>query len=517
MPRRICARYCLGCVPYLGEYLTVTNQQITFNREQEHWADIYELQRILADSTLPADEKLSQFVKLHKGELLAGLNITNVPNFERWLHKQRETLEEKIAESLQQWAEVFWEQGTTKLGLEATQLLLTMQPWNETAHRLRMQFFWHSKQRSAALLQYNQCVDYLQEKLGVEPSPETTRLYVQIQNDAVPLASDQAMHSPQLPRAKHNLPAKLTSFIGREAEIETIQGYLLKQNHPLVSIVGEGGIGKTRLALEVAERIATGFSETHFTDGIWFIQSAGIDSGFTVQEHLSIHIAMAIGIQLQGAKPLVEQLTEYLKNKSILLIFDNFEHLSEHVQLLISWLEKTRKLQLLITSRHTLNIQSDLHLRLDGLEPPPFAHYEIDSALSAEEFTQLMQMPSVQILANRAQKVWPLFEITPQNGVALAKLCVLLDGNPLALELAATLVSDYDLATIFNELTHNFLLLTSDLQDLPIRQRSIYNAIDYTWRMLPETLATLMARAASSVAPSAIRQPQPSQAVCRVP
>lgn len=479
----------------LGDLITITNQDVAFNKKSAHWVDLYQLYELLNNAWVSEEEKLTQFLELYQGELLNELNVPNVPGYEIWLQQQRESLKSLIVETMQQLSESFLEQDAFKLGLDATQVWLNLQPWNENAHRIRMQLFWRSRQRSAALLQYNQCFDYLEEELGVEPSPETKKLYIQIQNDAIPLANDQKKTaSPPPKRPKYNLPTRFTTFVGREQEIETLITYLLDQKHPLVSILGEGGVGKTRLALAVAERLVADPSATPFSDGVWFISCAGIDASLTAPEQLVIHIGTAIGIQFQGRKPLSEQLTDYLFNKSMLLVLDNFEHLSEHIPLLLSWVELARNLQLLVTSRHTLNIQSDLYMRLNGLEVPPFAHYEIDEVLSEEELSRLLMTPSVQILNDRARKVWPLFVVDPQNGVAVAKLCKLLDGNPLALELTATLVIDYDPATIYKELTHNYTLLASDLQDLPLRQRSIHNAIDYSWRLLPAELTTLLAQ-----------------------
>jgi DNA-binding SARP family transcriptional activator/predicted ATPase len=491
-----------GLRDLLGDYLLITNRQITFNQSLEHLVDLYELQRVLADSSLTHAEKFSQFTKYYQGELLAGLSIANAPEFESWLAQQREALQQTITIALQHWTEHFLEQKNFKLGLEATHIWLKMQPWSEIAHGLRMQLFWRSKQRSAALLQYNQCCTYLEDELGVEPSAGIKALYIQIQKDSVPLASEsqEKEASQPAPRPKaptHNLPRRIMSYVGRTAEIETLLDYLLEKNHPLISIVGEGGIGKTSLALTVAERLAAKIEATPYSDGIWLISCAGVDAGFSAQEQLVISIATTIGMQFQGTNPFLEQLTDYLANKSMLLIIDNFEHLAEHITLLWSWVQQTKTVQFLITSRHNLNLQSNLPLYLTGLEIPPFAQNNLSFLLSADDLAHLQSFPIVQLLQERATKAWPNFVVNQQNGVAVAKLCHLLDGNPLALELAATLLINYDIATIYTELLDNYTLLAAELNELPLRQRSIHNTIDYTWQMLSPELATLMAQCSS--------------------
>jgi len=117
--------------------------------------------------------------------------------------------------------------------------------------------------------------------------------------------------------------------------------------------------------------------------------------------------------------------------------------------------------------------------------------------LSPEELAQLLTVPSIRILSERATNIWAFFSIQQHNGMAAAKLCHLLDGNPLALELAATLLLSYDMAELFRGLSQNYMLLAADLHDLPPRQRSIHNTIDYTWQLLPPQLASVMAQCSS--------------------
>lgn len=213
-------------------------------------------------------------------------------------------LKSLIVETMQQLSESFLEQDAFKLGLDATQVWLNLQPWNENAHCIRMQLFWRSKQRSAALLQYNQCFDYLEEELGVEPSPETKKALHSNPKRCNPTRQrPKEDYLPSPKRPKYNLPTRFTTFVGREQEIETLINYLLDQKHPLVSILGEGGVGKTRPALAVAERLVADPSATPFSDGVWFISCAGIDASLTAPEQLVIHIGTAIGIQFQGRKP----------------------------------------------------------------------------------------------------------------------------------------------------------------------------------------------------------------------
>ena len=420
----------------LGDYLRATSLTVAFNRSKQHTVDLYQLYALLEDRSLPEAKRLAQIIALAQGELLAGLNLANTHTFEDWLTQQRETLRTRVIETLHHLTERFAVQGAWKEGLDATQLWLRLHPWDETAHRWRMQFFWDGKQRSAALLQYNRCAEYLEEELGVEPSLETKQLYHQIQKDSAP-PSAQSENRPQdsKPSIKHNLPAKPEHLVGREAEIAKISGYLLEQRHPIVSIVGEGGVGKTHLALAVAQRFLNSVPEHTFIDGIWFVSCAGIDNGNSTEEHLILHIGTACGMQFQGATTLQKQLINHLYDKSILFIIDNFEHLTNHVQILLTIVQQVKNVQFLVTSRHVLPIQDDLCLHVEGLQVPQQTQYEVDKQLPAEELHHLQDVPSIQLFTEYARRTSADFEIDAQNGVAASKLCHLLNGNPLALKI----------------------------------------------------------------------------------
>lgn len=479
----------------LGDYLTITSQQVAFKQTAEQWVDLYQLQELLQNSSMRADEQLRQLIRLYKGPLLAGLTVANTPEFENWLHMQRDEVQEQVITKLQNLTESFLQQRSYTLGLETTQLWLSMQPWNETCHRLRMQLFWLSNQRSAALLQYNRCVDYLQEELGVEPSSETKRLYIQIQRQDL-TDSAQPEHRQEAGKVppRHNLLRQLTSFVGRERETALIQQYLLEQNIPIVSIIGDGGVGKTRLSLAIAESMVTHHSSDRYLDGVWFVSCVGIAPGASANEQILVNISAAIGMEFQGRYSFLHQLADYLSRKSLLLILDNFEHLLEHALLLVEILQQAPDVQILVTSRQNLRIQDALRLRLEGLEIPRIAQEERTYRLSDEELREMLKVASVQTFCDRVRKAWSAFTVTNDNGIYIAKLCQMLNGNPLAIELAATQISDYDVETLYYELSNNYMLLSSDLQDLPERQRSMHNTISHSWQLLSPELATLLAQ-----------------------
>jgi DNA-binding SARP family transcriptional activator/predicted ATPase len=478
----------------LGANLIITPYDLAFNQNSNHTVDLYQLYAILDDASLSDELMLAELLKRYHGELFAGFSVTHSPQFEEWVRNQREATQQKVVQRLQELTERFLYNKAFKAGLDATQMWLTLEPWNELVHRLRMQIFWLSGQRSAALVQYNHCVEYLAEELAVTPSPETKKLYIQIQQNDRSLFEQDARQRSISNRPRHNLPKRFTSFVGREKEIATLLQHLQSGKYPLITISGEGGSGKTRLSIALAERILTEPTRQRYGDGIWFINCANIAADVTTQEHLLIHIGSLLGIEFQSRTSFFQQLVAYLAPRSMLLILDSFEHLSDHGLVLIDLLQQTPNLQILVTSRHDLRLQRTLSMRLEGLDVPLLAKKPLDYALSDSELSQLLQVASVKVFYDRAHIIWPPFTVDKDNAVIIARLCQLLEGNPLALELAATQLNEYDLETLLRELSSSYLLLASDLQDLPPRQRSIYNTLNYSWQLLSPALAELLAR-----------------------
>lgn len=482
----------------VGDYLIITPESSAFNRGLEHWVDLYELESLLGDHTIPEQQKLEELRRLYRGELLPGLERTHGIEFRAWLYQQRQQFNAKIGAALDELIESFLRQADYSHWLKASGWWLMLEPTNELASRLRAQLFLHIQHQQEPALQSALMRDYLQMEQELQASEETRKLWQQVHHD-IALIHNPPHSPPQQPNAQppgsnHNLPKFFTSFIGREGEVEQLTNYLLVERCPLMAIVGEGGVGKTRLASVVAERICDPSGTLNFPDGIWFVACTSIDAGFTAPEQLLRIIGTNIGLSFRGATPLFKQLVDSLASKSMLLIIDNFEHLADHLPLLLSLHEQAPAIQILLISRHNIATPHVKTLRLEGLEISAFSEKSIKYQLREDELTQLHAIPSVHVLEMRAQRVWPKFAINHSNGVAATKLCKLLEGSPLALELAATLVLTHDVEKIYTELCENYTLLESDLQDLPPRQRSIHNTIDYTWRMLPPELASLMAQ-----------------------
>ena len=507
-----------------GGYLTVTTKSISFNRTQPYFLDIEVLRTTVTTTETISSQQLQAAVDLYRGEFLTGFTIRHAPVFEEWVTMQRANMRQLLLQGLYTLAECYRAENNFVAGLSTTQRLLHLDPWHEAGHRLQMQFLAARGQHSRAIEQYYDLRQKLAQELGIEPATETHQLYIQLsrgelpaQNIAPPPLSLAGFNTPlvappTLPAIKHNLPGQLTTFIGRRGEITELRASLLATNHRIITLIGEGGVGKTRLALTVAQSIVDlsvalaataeqiGPLSLHrddrhptakFPDGIWFIPLAGITADDKYGDHLTGTVAQAIGLHFSGHQPLLVQLLTYLRSKALLLLFDNAEHLLPTFNdFLVQLLQHCPKLVTLVTSRHILNLQAEYIWRVAGLPVPPPEQAALLPPASVQIYS------SVALFIERANRINRDFQLTQENQTAISAICHLLAGIPLALELAAALTKHYTCSELYTTLQYNYTVLTSNFADLAPRHRSIGAVLDYSWQFLTAEQARMLAACA---------------------
>lgn len=484
-------------------HLTITTHSIGFNRQQPYTLDTEILcAAVTAKAESVSSQHLQAAVDLYRGEFLAGFTIRHAPVFEEWVVMQRTHMHQLVVQGLYTLATRYFAEAKPNAGLSAIQRLLQLEPWHEAGHRLQMRFLAATGQRQAAIKQYHDLRQRLTHEFGVEPAPETHQLYTQLSNGERFEKETSALSPTALAISslKHNLPGHLTTFIGRHEEITDLSTYLLKANQRLITLSGEGGIGKTRLALAVAQTIvdfrgatsdsATGQNKkSKFVDGVWFIPLVGIKADRNCIDHLTSAVAQAIGLQFSGHQALLTQLLTYLRHKTLLLLFDNAEHLLPiFTDFLIQLLQNCPNLMALVTSRHILNLQAEFVWRMTGLPVPP------PDAAALLPLPKVKDYSSVALFVERANRINRLFQLTTENQATIVAICHLLSGLPLALELAAALTKRYTCAELYTTLQHNYTVLASTFTDLAPRHRSISAVLDYSWQFLnAEERSTLAA------------------------
>jgi predicted ATPase/class 3 adenylate cyclase len=269
----------------------------------------------------------------------------------------------------------------------------------------------------------------------------------------------------------NNLPMQLTSFIGREIELAEIQRAL--ENHRLLTLTGPGGVGKTRLSIEIAARQAHAFRH-----GAWFIQLEHIDDPGLVPAA----IAHVFNLQESAGRKVGEMLKDYLMDKALLLVLDNFEQVIDAAPLVKELLTSALQIKIMVTSRTALRVSGEYEYHVPLLPLPDHKH-----PFSLEQLTQL---GSVQLFVERARSVKPDFVLTAENAPAVAETCQRLDGLPLAIELAAARVRVLPPQKMLGQLDHRLRFLVSSSRDLPARQQTLRAAISWSCDLLtpPEKL-----------------------------
>jgi predicted ATPase/class 3 adenylate cyclase len=282
-----------------------------------------------------------------------------------------------------------------------------------------------------------------------------------------------------LERERHNLPAQLTPFIGREAVVAEIRDRLEQPGVRLLTLTGPGGAGKTRLALYVAAELV----EAH-ADGVWFVPLAPVASATLV----AATIASALGIRESAADSLEASLRAYLRPRRLLLVLDNFEHVIQAAPLIADLLSHCPDIQVLVTSRAPLHISGEFELPIPPLALPSVAGpLRLDDALASE---------AVRLFVDRARAVQKTFALTEDNAEAVVAICRRLDGLPLAIELAAARVRLLPPKAILARLDSRLNLLTGGGRDRPERQQTLRNAIAWSHDLLDHPEQTLFRRLA---------------------
>ncbi|MFM8321425.1 MAG: AfsR/SARP family transcriptional regulator [Chloroflexota bacterium] len=456
--------------------------------------------------------RLSQAVELAHGPFLDQLKLSGSPLFDEWLLLRREAVEQQMCEALGHLAEIYERRGDLRQALQAAERLARLAPWDEAACCRVMRLYGADGQWSAAQAYGRRFARYLAGELGVTPSAELLGLLEQARRAGRAQASGAGSSAPAsgapagaASGAVGGLPAAHTPFVGRSADLDALADLLCAPHCRLVSLVGMGGIGKTRLALQAAAEQAG-----LLRDGVFFVPLAGAAG----PADCTAAIAEALGFHFFGDRPPTGQLGTYLAGKELLLVLDNFEQLvgdpaggQDAVGLLLDLLSAAPGLQMLLTSRLPLRLRLETVYEVGGLDCPPEGAAPAEAASGA-----------LALFAQTARRACPGWRLA-HDGPAAAAICRLLEGAPLAIELAASWAGERSCAEVLVDLQADLLRLSSGMRDAPDRHRSLRAVLEQTWRQLPEAEREVFRRlavfpgsfsraAAAAVAPGGARVEQ---------
>jgi predicted ATPase/DNA-binding SARP family transcriptional activator len=457
-----------GAIP---PFLFVTRETIQFNLASDHWLDVAAFTAHLAACrTHPhrrivtcrsCAQRMEQAAALYRGSFLDEFFLSDSAAFEEWVARQREWFHQHVLQALARLAAYDERRGAYEEARRSARRQVELEPWCEEAHQQLMRALWFSGQRSAALAQYETCRRILTDELGVEPAPETTALYKRIRDHAA-----QALRSDGTDRALRPtpLPVPPTALVGREAELADLADMLANPACRLLTLVGPGGIGKTRLAVQAAAEQRAGFP-----DGVAFVPLAPLGS----DAFLVPAIAEAVGLTFSSRPDSKVQLLNYLQEKELLLLLDNFEHLLAGAELLGDILRHAPGVSILATSRERLNVQAEWVVEVAGLQVP-----REDRAEGITDYS------AVALFLQSARRVQAGFALSEVEQRSVVQICRLVEGMPLGIELTAAWVRALSGAEIAHQIECGLGFLTTSLRDVAERHRSLHAVFEHSWSLL---------------------------------
>lgn len=446
----------------LGAYLAISRQTVGFAPDHPYTLDYAQITAAIDAAeaqTLSREQAaaLAATLSLYRGDFLQGFALRDSSGFEAWALTTQERLRRRVVEAYAQLTEAAIAHNDPASGIVHANALLALEPFHEATHGRLLLLLAQSGQRAAALNHYENYCRLLDEQLGVAPSLEVTELYRRIwRGDLTPAVVLPPPVLLEQPAGLRGAPFTPTSFIGRDAELEQIMARLASPDCRLLTLVGPGGIGKSRLGLAAAQAFAA-----RLRDGGVYVALAARDPG----SDPAVAVAASTGLELRGTTPALRQLSAYLAQRELLLVLDNAEHLDSIADMANHLLSAAPELHILVTSREPLALQAEWLFDVGGLSYPASA----SAALAAPN-----DYPALRLLLERAQRARADMLLNADTAPALVQICALCEGMPLALELAAGQVRHLSLTAIAAAIQADLAVLTSGLRDLPLRQRSIH-------------------------------------------
>lgn len=433
-------------------YLLVDEISIGFNAESDYWLDVSIVQKTLAEQA--SADHLIETLSLYRGELLPGF-------YDEWVVLERERVRAVFEQKMARLLELLVKGKRWQDTLEWGERWIALGQTPEPAYRALMVAHGALGNVSQVAAVYERCVQAMHNDLGVEPSEQTHSLFENLKlGKQIPKTSLSKTIPKQITTS--NIPVPLTSFIGREKELEEIAKLL--SGSRLLTLTGSGGVGKTRLAIQTAHD-----SIKKFKDGVCWVDLVGLTDATLIPQG----IAQSLKVREVSNVPLIETLKNELRPKDLLLILDNCEHLIETAaQIAEQLLSGCPKLEILVTSRERLGVFNEMVWRVPSLG----------------------ENTSLQLFAERAHAAQNDFSLIDSNERFISQICERLDGIPLAIELAAARVAVLSVEEIAKRLDDRFSLLSSGSRTALPRQQTLRATIDWSHDLLNEPERILLRR-----------------------
>ena len=460
-----------------SHYLSVSGEQLLMCPQGRIWVDVdafEEAANIARGSKVPAAYRAA--LELYSGELLPE------DRYEEWAESRREDLRQRFLSLLVELAGLYKERGSEEdlaLAVQALQRVLAEESTNEEAHMGLMRLYASSGRSGEALRQYGRLSETLSRALDGEPGASARSLKEEIAAGRFQVHPTQAAGPPaeQTPgrRAEaHNLPDQRTAFVGRDREMVELKRALAMTQ--LLTLTGTGGLGKTRLALEVASDLVGAYP-----DGVWLVELAPLSDGKLVPQA----VADALGVEERPGQSLAESLVDDLRKKTVLVVLDNCEHLIEAAaQLVDALVSACPHLRVVATSREALEVEGEFVWRMEPLSVPDAPRDGDRDAHRASSAGELERYDAVRLFVERARRYSPQFELGQDNAGAVAQICRGLEGMPLAIELVAARMDILAAEQIAERLDRALGLLRSGSRAANPRHQTLRATLSWSFEYL---------------------------------
>jgi predicted ATPase/DNA-binding SARP family transcriptional activator/DNA-binding CsgD family transcriptional regulator/Tfp pilus assembly protein PilF len=450
-----------------SRYLTSDGESLVMCPGGELWVDADAFE-VAATTARRAQEPSAHraAIDLYAGDLLPE------DRYEAWTEDRREELRQLYLALLVGLAKLHEERDEYGPAFDALRKATTEDPLLEEAHAGLMRLLALSGKPEQALAQYERLRSVLSRTLGQQPTEGTVRLHDEITAGRFPPAEPPRVEDPTLV-SNHNLPAPMTTFVGREREMVEVKRTLAMTR--LLTLTGAGGSGKTRLALEVARDLVGAYP-----DGVWMVQLAPLSAPDLVTQE----VAGVLGIKERPGQSLTDTLADDLRAKKLLLVLDNCEHLVEPAALLVDkLLASCPRLKVLATSREMLAVSGEVNRPVPPLSLPAETNDEPRGGPIVED---LVRCEAVRLFVDRTRLRLPDFRLNEENAGAVARVCRKLDGIPLAIELATARIGTLAVEQVAQRLDVSLDVLKGSIRIAETRQRTLRATLDWSYRLLSQ-------------------------------
>ena len=453
--------YRIKQIDWAADYLELERRKARFNISTD----------TQAFKTAIAKEDWKAARKIYKAPFLADFSTADLATYNAWIDLERFDYGVLYKDVLVSYSSALEQQGSHKAAAEIIGDLLELNPLAEDYIQNYLRNSYLAGRKNIALERYQKFCEQLAQEYDSLPLPETQDLIESIKNNA--RLEPQQVSQQKITTQSPNLPSQASNFIGRKNDLKLLREELKNSDARLISIIGLGGMGKTRLAIELAKT-----SQADFADGIYFIELASLDKA----TELNNQVAKTLGLTLAPQKQAVEQIKTYLIDKESLLIFDNFEHILEAALILEDYLQASSRLKIIVTSRQRLSLKTESCYDLEGLNYP------------SENITNsLEEYDAIKLFVNSAKRVAPKMLFSDTELLDAAAITRQLEGLPLALELAASWCRIMPVQRISQELSTSYELLKSEYIGVALKHKNMKAIWEQTWQNLSqkkrETLA----------------------------